>query len=233
MGPALCGAHAGEAEWAHVGVSLRCLQTRGGNVSRAAGQTHQEIAGEVWAAQSKPGVPGVSMAVRLRALQGVRGAGGEQGSGCEVEPALASRGGSEVAPAAELRGRQPTGTARERLRRGCACTCLTPPARLVWTVCRATAGFSSTAVPRGHKVSGCPPRSPTGLDGCGLNRMRGPGGVLFHRGLWSRKQDRAWSWGRGKDRFNIGETRASFCANVLTQWKEVCPSRRGGGVRSP
>ena len=149
-----------EAEWAHVRLSLRCLQTRGGNVSWAAGQTHQEIAGEVWAAQSKPGVPGVLMAVRLRALQGVRGAGEEQGSGCEVKPALASRGGSEVAPAAELRGRLPTGTARERLRSGRACTCLAPPTRLVWTVCRATTGFSSTVVPGGHEVSSCPPQKP-------------------------------------------------------------------------
>ena len=66
---------------------------------------------------------------------------------------------AEVAPAAELRGRQPTGTARERLRRGWACTCLAPPARLVWTVCRATAGFSSTAVPRGHKVRVAPPEA--------------------------------------------------------------------------
>lgn len=108
VGPALCRTHAGEAEWVHVGLSLRCLQTRGGNVSQAARQTHQGIAGEVWAAQSKPGVPGVSMAVRLRALQGVKGAGEEQGSGCEVQAALASRGGSEDAPAPELRGRWPT-----------------------------------------------------------------------------------------------------------------------------
>lgn len=57
--------------------------------------------------------------------------------------------------------------------------------------------------------------------------------MLFHRGLRSRKQDRACSWGRGKYRFNIGETRASFCANVLTQWERGVSKLEGGGVRSP
>lgn len=56
-------------------------------------------------------------------------------------------------------------------------------------------------------------------------------GVLFHRGLLSRKQGRAWSWGEGKDCFNIGETRQVLCRCTGSRW-EACPSWRGGGLQS-
>lgn len=57
--------------------------------------------------------------------------------------------------------------------------------------------------------------------------------MLFHRGLLSRKQGRAWSWGRGKDCFNIRETWASFYANVLTQWgRGMSKLERRGSLQS-